>query len=160
MPRSASSGLLAVELGPLEGYPQLWEPHTSRGAPPFLGPYTPVSSPPFPPPTVIFHGNKRPVLNPLPCDPHFHLALFAARQEGAENLSPPPERYVSSGAFLNQRSSAFHQSQQMHLDGTQWLHGKQRLLSLTEHMLLPASLFQALRTRHTSWGKKKCCSWV
>lgn len=45
-------------------------------------------------PSVISHGNKRPVVKSRPCDPHLHLALSAAFLGRAEIAphDPQPKR--------------------------------------------------------------------
>lgn len=103
-------------------------------------------------PPVISHGNKKPVVKSRPCDPHLHLALSAAFLGRAE--IPP---HGPHGTACEQRCLPEPCSPSVSAETSRWqpvTPSKQRLLSLTEHLLLPAPLFRALRARHTSRGGK------
>lgn len=87
------------------------KPRPSRGASPLL-----VRIPAPPPPPVISHGNKKPVVKSRPCDPHLHLALSSAFLGRAEISPHGPHRNSCEQRCLPQPCSS--QCQQIHLGGS------------------------------------------
>lgn len=69
-----------------------------------------------PPPPVISHGNKKPVVKSRPCDPHLHLALSSAFLGRAEISPHGPHRNSCEQRCLPQPCSS--QCQQIHLGGS------------------------------------------